>query len=48
MVRSFTGFLIDVGLGRFDVNYTNELLMKMKRNKDIKTALCKRFIFMEG
>ena len=41
MVRSFTGFLIDVGLGRFDVNYTNDLLMKMKRNKDIKTAPAK-------
>mgnify|MGYP001169333769 FL=1 len=38
MVRSFAGFLIDVGLGRFDSNYSYELLNNLKRSKDVKTA----------
>ena len=38
MVRSFAGFLIDVGLGRFDSNYSHELLNNIKRSKDVKTA----------
>ena len=31
-------FLIDVGLGRFDSNYSHELLNNIKRSKDVKTA----------
>jgi len=41
MVRSFAGFLMDVGLEKFDASYTYDLLMNKKRSKDIRTAPAK-------
>lgn len=41
MVRSLAGFLIDVGLGKFNSNYAYELLNNLKRSKEVKTAPAK-------
>ena len=38
MVRSIAGYLIEVGLGRFDPNGTKEILDRKKRKADVKTA----------
>ena len=38
MVRSIAGYLIEVGLGRFDPNDTKEILDRKKRKADVKTA----------